>query len=143
MQTQITAPSTSRVPVTLLALPGTCWRCGRAVLPIVGVFVPSPRGRRFIEFLDVAPRLAATVSPQQLASLGVGQIKIRRSRARLDGYLANGCVHCDAILGDFPLREDLATFRSQGGRLSELAIGALVMPARPGPFTRHRGDSLR
>jgi hypothetical protein len=113
MQTQLAAPPTSRVPVTLLALPGTCWRCGRRVLPIVGVFVPSPDGRRFIEFLDVAPRLAATISTDQLNALGVGAIKIRRSRARPDGYLANGCVYCDAILGDFPLREDLATFRAE------------------------------
>ena len=130
MQTQLAAPATSRVPVTLLALPGTCWRCERSVLPIVGVFVPGPRGRRFIEFLDVAPRLATTISTDQLNALGVGAIKVRRSRARPDGYLANGCARCDAILGDFPLREDLATFQAEGGRLSELVLATLLLPAR-------------
>ena len=132
------APTTSTVPVTLLGLPGTCWRCGRPVLPLVGVFVPSPRGPRLIEFLDVAPRLAATVRPEQLASLGIGPIKVRRSRARPEGYLANGCVHCDAILGDFPLREDLISFQAEGGQLRELALATLLLPARPNRLTLRR-----
>ena len=132
------APTTSTVPVTLLGLPGTCWRCGRPVLPLVGVLVPSPRGRRFIEFLDVAPRLAATVRPAQLASLGIGPIKVRRSRAHPDGYLANGCVHCDAILGDFPLREDLIAFEAEGGQMRELAVATLLLPARPSRLTVRR-----
>ena len=124
------APSASKVPVTLLALPGDCWRCGQPVLPLVGVFVLSRRGRRFIEFLDVAPRLAATVRPEQLASLGIGPIKIRRSRALPEGYLANGCLNCDAILGDFPLREDLVAYQAEGGRLRELAVATLLLPVR-------------
>ena len=101
-------------------------------MPIVGVIVPGGRGNRFIEFSDVAARLAATVRPEQLRELGIGQIKIRRSRVRPEGYLANGCVHCDAILGEHPLREDLSSFLAEGGELSELVVATLPLPRRDG-----------
>jgi hypothetical protein len=138
MRPRLENRSASCVAVTLLALPGDCWRCGRPVLPLAGVLVPSRRGTRFIEFSSVGPRLAATVSAEQLASLGVGRIKMRRSRVRPEGYLANGCVHCDAILGDFPLREDLVAFQSEGGDLSELALTTLLLPRRPSGLELHR-----
>lgn len=99
-------------------------------MPIVGVMVPDRNSSRFIEFSDVAPRLAVAVRPAQLEELGIGRIKIRRSRLRPDGYLANGCVHCDAILGEHPLREDLAAFLADGGELHELVVATLPLPRR-------------
>ena len=101
-------------------------------MPLVGVFAPRNGTNQFIEFSDVAARLAAAVPPEQLHELGIGQIKIRRSRVRPEGYLANGCVHCDAILGDHPLREDLAGFLAEGGELNELVVATLPLPRRDG-----------
>lgn len=125
-------PRATRIPVQVLAIPGRCWRCGEVTWPIVGVFVPSENGgRRFLEFWQVAERLAAVVPLDQLRELGIGEIKHRRSRVRPDGYLSNGCVHCDAIQGNFPLREDLAEFQGAGGHLHELIIGTLFLPRRP------------
>lgn len=99
-------------------------------MPIVGVFVPNESTSRFIEFSDVAARLAATLRPDQLKELGIWRIKIRRSRVRPDGYLANGCVHCDAIVGEQSLREDLNAFLSEGGELRELVIATISLPRR-------------
>ena len=133
------ADAGTHVAVNLLGLPGPCWRCGRDTMPIVGVLLPTSRGQRFLEFSDVATRLAATVRPTDLAALGIGPIKIRRSRLLPEGYLANGCVHCDAIHGDFPLREDLATFLAEGGSFRDLVVATLSLPRRrpgaaaPGP----------
>ena len=120
----------THVAVSLLGLPGPCWRCGQNTVPLVGVLLPTSRGQRFVEFSDVAARLAATVCPSDLATLGIGPIKIRRSRLRPAGYLANGCVHCDAILGEHPLREDLITFLAEGGSLRELVVATLGLPRR-------------
>jgi len=94
------------------------------------VLLPTSRGQRFVEFSDVAARVAAAVRPNDLATLGIGPIKIRRSRLRPEGYLANGCVHCDAIQGDFPPREDLATFLAEGGALRELVVATIALPRR-------------
>ena len=99
-------------------------------MPLVGVFVPRTRRNQFIEFSDVAARLTITVSAEQLAELGIGRIKIRRSRVRPDGYLANGCLHCDAILGEHPLREDLNAFLAEGGTLGELVAGTIPLHRR-------------
>ncbi len=121
------------LPVHLLALPGDCWRCGGDVLPIVGVLVPSRHGGvRFLEFASVAERLRATVPAARLRRLGIGAIRRRSTRRRPDGYLANACVHCDAVLGQHPLREDLATFLAEGGALRELAVAQLLLPRRNG-----------
>ena len=99
-------------------------------MPIVGVQIPPAGGSRFVAFSDVAARLAATLRAEHLSPLGIGRIKIRRSRLRPEGYLANGCIHCDAILGEQPLREDLSTFLAEGGALSELVVGTIRLPRR-------------
>jgi hypothetical protein len=114
--------------VELLCLPTRCYRCGVTAWPVVGVLVPGAQRGRFIAFDRVADALARVPSPL-LAELGVGAIKRRRSRARPAGYLANGCVNCDAILGGFPLQEDLDAFLAEGGRLSALSIGRIELAA--------------
>jgi hypothetical protein len=127
----VDATSAALVSVHLLALPGTCWRCGREVLPLVGVLVPGARARtRFIDFATVADRLRAVVPPARLQACGIGPIRQRTTRLRPEGYLANACVHCDAVLGEHPLHEDLTTFLAEGGRLADLAVGQLVLPRR-------------
>ncbi len=127
----ISASGGNEIPVDICALPGSCWKCGGATLPIVGVFVPDPvDGRRYLDFVDVAHRLAAVVPQAQLRALGIGPIKLRRSRAAPNGYLSNGCVHCDAIQGEFPLHEELAEFQSTGCELHELIVATLLLPRR-------------
>lgn len=124
------APAPDVVAVSLVALPGRCWRCGERTMPLVGVFAPRNGTNQFIEFSEVAARLAVTVPAEQLAEHGIGRIKIRRSRVRPDGYLANGCAHCDAILGEHPLREDLNAFLAEGGELRELVVATIPLRRR-------------
>jgi hypothetical protein len=116
------------VPVHLLALPGTCWRCGGDVLAIVGVLVPGAIGARFLDFAAVAERLREKVPAVRLQALGIAAIRRRTTRRRSAGYVANACIHCDAVLGEYPLREDLATFLAEGGSLRELVVAQLLLP---------------
>ena len=127
---ETSTPVHQRVAVSLAVLPGQCWRCGGDVMPIVGVFASDGARRRWLEFPAVAARLAVVVRRQELATLGIGPIKVRTSRARPGGYLANGCVDCDAILGDHPLREDLVTFLAEGGNRDELIVATFLRPRR-------------
>ena len=127
----ISPPDGSDIPVDICALPGSCWKCGGATRPIVGVFVPDDTfGRRYLDFVEVAHRLAAVVPENELRALGIGPIKLRRSRTVPEGYLSNGCVHCDAIQGNFPLHEELAEFQSTGRELHELIVATLHLPRR-------------
>jgi hypothetical protein len=116
--------------VHLVALPGTCWRCGGEVLPIVGVLVPGATGARFLDFPAVAGRLREKVPAARLRALRIGAIRRRTTRRRPAGYAANACIHCDAVLGEHPLREDLTTFLAEGGSLRELVVAQLLLPAR-------------
>jgi hypothetical protein len=46
---------------------------------------------------------AAALPAEAVSRMAVGLIKLRFSRTRNGEYLSNGCVHCDALLGDFYL----------------------------------------
>jgi len=111
--------------VQLVALPERCYRCGGITRGIVGVLVAGRRGHVFREFDDVAVALSELLDADVLRSVHIGRIKQRRSRVR-GTYLSNGCVHCDAILGSFPLWEGLQEFLSEGGELRDLVVRVRV-----------------
>ena len=111
---------------TVVALPRRCYRCGRPILVIAGAIA----AQRFFLFIDeIARDLADQLDSEALARLGIGPIVTRRSRTRPEGYLANGCVYCDAIQRSFPLREELIELEAEGGYLTELpAVGVVALP---------------
>lgn len=119
----------SRTTLNLIALPERCYRCGGLTRGIVGVLVPGPHGRDiFREFDDVAHALSAVLDDATLARCSIGPIKERRSRQR-GAYVSNGCVHCGAILGSFPLREGFLTYVVAGGDVRKLVVRiALTVP---------------
>lgn len=117
------ARQTDAVAAAVLVLPEFCYRCGRLTKSIVGLLLPSdltPDPDGFVEFDVVAPLIAAAVPNSELGRFGIGPLKMRRSRLQPDGYLSNGCLHCDSIQGSFPLHEGLTEFLAEGGSYSEL-----------------------
>jgi hypothetical protein len=42
--------------------------------------------------------------------------------------MANGCRHCDAIQGNFPLMEKVREFEAGGGQLEELVVAPIEFP---------------
>lgn len=116
----------SRTTLNLVALPERCYRCGGLTRGIVGVLVPGPHGRDvFREFDDVAHALNAVLDDATLARCSIGPVKERRSRQR-GTYVSNGCVHCGAILGSFPLREGYQEFLCAGGEPRDLVVRVRV-----------------
>lgn len=94
---------------------------------IVGALVDVPGGgERFLALADIDAALARVVEPEQLAVYGIGQLRHRDSPGITGGYIANGCVHCDALLGRFALEDILAEKRAAGVPLTALAIGITV-----------------
>ena len=95
------------VQVVLFGLPYSCWRCGAVSTALVAL---GEEGAGFIgddllicddaQVLAFADRLVG----DELRQLGpVGAIKARYSKTVGHAYLSNGCAHCDAIFGEFPL----------------------------------------
>jgi hypothetical protein len=111
------------VAAAILVLPEYCYRCGHLTKSIVGLLLPSdltPDPDGFVEFDIVAPLIAAALPNCKLGRFGIGPLKMRRSRLQPDGYLSNGCLHCDSIQGSFPLHDGLTEFLAEGGTYADL-----------------------
>lgn len=90
--------------------------------------VDDPQG--FVPFDDVAEVLARTPDRARLAELGIGELRRRWSGVVKRAYLSNGCRHCNAIQGSFPLHEALIAHRASGGGYPELAVTEVDLPLR-------------
>lgn len=94
------------VRVRLLGLGQSCWRCKRATTALVGLLpVRSSNVDNMLACMDERVlSLAAKVMPENARqSCQVGKIAARYSKTEGRRYLSNGCFHCDALLGRFPL----------------------------------------
>ena len=132
------APAGSPVPGRLLTVEDRCWQCRSKVRAIVGVLVdPALTGDRhgFLPFDAVAPQLVTALDERTRAARRIGALKHRESPGVAGGYLSNGCIECDALIGRFHLEDLLHEHLMQGGTYSQLDIGVPVelplgVPAR-------------
>jgi hypothetical protein len=123
--------------VRLMGLPIDCWRCGRTTKALVGLL---PFASRTIDNLllcddEAVLRLAAELLGERgRQAHQVGRIKSRYSRTVGHAYLSNGCFHCDAILGDFPLYHEELPLALEDGNLTsltELAVADIFQANSP------------
>jgi hypothetical protein len=123
------------VPLTrarVLALTDRCWACRARVRGIVGLLVEMSSGERFAPFIDVAETLATVVDPRLLAARGIGPLRHRDSPGIPGGYVSNGCVQCDALLGRILLDDLLDEHVRNGGTYTQLDTGVAVELRIPG-----------
>jgi hypothetical protein len=122
----------------LLTVEDRCWQCRSKVRAIVGVTVDpalTPDRKGFLPFDAVAEQLASTLDRRTLAARGIGELKHRESPGVPGGYLSNGCIECDALIGRFHLEDLLHEHLMGGGTHAQLDIGVPVelplgVPAR-------------
>ena len=126
-------PNQPVVRARLAAITDRCWQCRTKVRGIVGVLVDparTPDGTGFLPFDDVAEMLADRLDPRTLAGRRIGEVKHRESPGVAGGYLANGCIECDALIGRFQLEDLLHEHLHAGGTYAQLDIGVPVeLPA--------------
>ncbi|MEA2360368.1 MAG: hypothetical protein QOI62_3628 [Solirubrobacteraceae bacterium] len=123
------------LPARLAAVTDCCWQCRTKVRGVVGVLVDpaqTPDGSGFLPFDDVADVLATNVDPRALAGRRIGELRHRDSPGVVGGYVANGCIECDALLGRFQLEDLLNEHLQTGGTYAQLDIGVRVeLPTGP------------
>jgi len=98
---------------TVLGIKETCWKCKKPTTLAAGLrfdchvgITQADDSNGFLIFDDdTSDIIASVLNPVVRQQCGVGVIRMRYSRTADANYLANGCVHCDAIQGNFPLRE--------------------------------------
>lgn len=109
--------------VVVRGLDHSCWKCGETTTCIVAIHAEgSGRSDDWVWFEDKhALLLARDLLTQARQSQLAATIKDRFSGTAGGSYLSNGCQHCDAIQGDWPLGRAISDF-VLGGPLTELPI---------------------
>ena len=107
----------------LLTMTERCWCCRSKVRGVVGVLVEMSAGRRFVPFEDIAETLASSADPRTLAARGIGPLRHRESPGIPGGYISNGCVECDALIGRLALDDMLDEHLRNGGTYGQLDCG--------------------
>ncbi|MGH3851117.1 MAG: hypothetical protein ACRDRT_15740, partial [Pseudonocardiaceae bacterium] len=112
--------------VSLLGVTELCWRCAEPTTAIVGVL----QAGRFHAFEDLAVVIATLPDLETVrAEFAMGELQRRWSKTAGRRYVANVCFHCDALLGNHPLRETLQEMRGAGTPWSMLTLGTVSFPA--------------
>lgn len=130
------APASELLRARVLAVTDRCWQCRTKVRAVVGVLVDaqhSPDGSGFLPLDAVAERLVEALDHRVLAGRRIGALRHRDSPGVEGGYVANGCVECDALIGRFALEDLLTEHLVTGGTYAQLDVGIAVdlPPARP------------
>jgi hypothetical protein len=123
------------VRARVAAVTDTCWCCRQKVRAVVGILV-EPRhtadASGFLPLETVDERLLGAVDHRVLSRRGIGALRHRESPGVEGGYIANGCIECDALIGRFHLEDLLTEHRMAGGSFGQLDIGiALELELEP------------
>jgi hypothetical protein len=132
------APQGTPVAARLLTVEDRCWQCRSKIRAIVGVTVEmhlTTDKNGFLPFDAVAEQLSNSLDSRALAARRIGELKHRESPGVPGGYLSNGCIECDALIGRFHLEDLLHEHLMNGGTYAQLDIGVpfqlpLGVPAR-------------
>jgi hypothetical protein len=121
------APSAT---VVVRGLDYACWKCGGATTCVVAVHAEG--SRQSGDWLWFEDKHALRFARELLVQSGrlelATPIRNRFSKTAGSTYLSNGCQHCDAIQGDWPLGRAISGY-IQTAPLEELSILAAVTVA--------------
>jgi hypothetical protein len=123
---------TQLTPARVLAIVDHCWNCRAKVRGVVGLLVDTHEGPSFVSFTEVAEALASSTDPRTLAARGIGPLRHRDSPGIEGGYVSNGCVECDALIGRILLDDLLDEHVRNGGTYAQLDTGLAVHLPPPG-----------
>lgn len=123
------APVTGRARVRVAAVEDTCWCCHAPVRAIVGAIVdPSltPDRTGFLRLEQIDELLLATIEPRDLSRRKIGPLRHRESPGVAGGYIANGCIECDALIGRFRIEDLFHEHRMTGAPIGRLDCGIVL-----------------
>lgn len=92
-------------------LQDTCWKCKKPVKTVTSLFIMNSAGEMVssLSFTDkrVAGWIADHIPKSTLWERGIGTIRERYSKTAGGKYISNGCIHCDALQGNFYVAHEL------------------------------------
>ncbi len=122
-------PTHRGVRARVAAVTDTCWCCRQKVRAVVGAIVDpalTADGSGFLALEQIDEALLRQLDPRTLVRRGIGELRHRESPGVEGGYVANGCPHCDALIGRFRIEDLLTDHRMAGGSFGQLDSGIIV-----------------
>ena len=116
----------------VLAITDRCWKCRAKVRGVVGVLIDTAEGPTFMSFTEIADVLAGAADPRAFAARGIGPLRHRDSPGIQGGYISNGCLECDELVGRILLDDLLDEHLRNGGTHAQLDTGLAVQLPLPG-----------
>ncbi|GGT07801.1 hypothetical protein GCM10010286_36360 [Streptomyces toxytricini] len=103
------AGSAATVALRVLTLTRPCWACGEATVCLAGLYPQRPARGYVGLFTTDSPRTLA-LARRLLQNHGhaalAATVRPRYSGTMRKRQLSNGCSHCDALQGNFPVQEE-------------------------------------
>ena len=126
-----------RARLRVAAVEDTCWCCHAPVRAIVGALADAsltPDGSGFLPLETIDELLVEQLDPRDLSRRKIGPLRHRESPGVAGGYIANGCIECDALIGRFRIEDLFHEHRMTGAPIGRLDSGIVLytdlQPAR-------------
>lgn len=103
---------TDMINIGIVTIPIDCWKCHKTTNVVVGVELRVDKHKNFYDFpflIDLV--LDSDKFKQYREKNNIGMIKTRYSKTIHESYLSNGCYYCDALQGDFFIRDEFLEYR--------------------------------
>ncbi|WNI33644.1 hypothetical protein [Streptomyces sp. ITFR-6] len=100
--------SATTVTLRVLTLSRACWSCGKDTVCLSGLYPQRP-ARGYVGLFTTDNAKTMTLVRRLLQHHGhaalAATVKSRYSRTMHERQLSNGCGHCDALQGNFPVHD--------------------------------------
>ncbi|MGW7673073.1 hypothetical protein ACWGJX_39165 [Streptomyces sp. NPDC054775] len=110
--------SATTVALRVLTLSRACWACGKDTVCLIGLYPQRP-GRGYVGLFTTDNAKTMALVRRLLRQHGHGPlaatVKSRYSRTMRERQLSNGCGHCDALQGNFPVHDEALGRVAAGG----------------------------
>ncbi|MGW0316077.1 hypothetical protein [Streptomyces flavidovirens] len=110
--------SDTSVALRVLTLSRACWACGKDTVCLIGLYPQRP-GRGYVGLFTTDNAKTMALVRRLLQQHGHGPlaatVKSRYSRTMRERQLSNGCGHCDALQGNFPVHDEAMSRVAAGG----------------------------
>lgn len=128
----VAAGCAATVAVRVLALDRPCWKCGETTTCVVASHPhrPAPTDS-FPRMVDETSRVWVKGLLKEAGLIRIAEsIKPRWSSTVGGRYLSSGCLHCDALQGDFPVEEEASDLFGEQGleAFSTLLVAEVPTP---------------
>ncbi len=123
-----------------------CWRCRKPINTITSLDIYTSQDEfiNSLPFTDerVAKWIANHISERTLWNNGIGTVKMRYSKTVGRKYMSNGCIHCDALQGNFYVDHELGFDDHESFISYQWLYSPSELPIDGGWFFRGSGGKL-